>query len=129
MTRKIETNVVKPETKFEHLGTEYSHINNENEVSLDSKIEEITQFMKNESGKGKTPQEQDSLYAESQKIWKEFIDTLEGTKYNFYLNKDQWKFLTDLIYSKLEYDVNTVFFAIELNKVLTEIKSSKFTNQ
>jgi hypothetical protein len=129
MTRKIETNVVKPETKFEHLGTEYSHINNENEVSLDSKIEEITQFMKNESGKGKTPQEKDSLYAESQKIWKEFIDTLEGTKYNFYLNKDQWKFLTDLIYSKLEYDVNTVFFAIELNKVLTEIKSSKFTNQ
>ena len=82
MTRKIETNVVKPETKFEHLGTEYSHINNENEVSLDSKIEEITQFMKNESGKGKTPQEKDSLYAESQKIWKEFIDTLEGTKYN-----------------------------------------------
>ena len=45
MTRKIETNVVKPETKFEYLGTEYSHINNENEVSLDSKIEEINQFI------------------------------------------------------------------------------------
>lgn len=129
MARKIETNVVKPETKFEYLGTEYSHINNEQEVSLDSKIETVTQFMKNNSGKGKSPEEQDSLYAESQKLWKDFIATLEATKYNFYLNKDQWKFLTDLIYSKLEYDVNTVFFALELNQVLNEIKTSKFNNQ
>ncbi len=129
MARKIETNVVKPETKFEYLGTEYSHINNEQEVSLDSKIEAVTQFMKNNSGKGKSPEEQDSLYAESQKLWKDFIATLEATKYNFYLNKDQWKFLTDLIYSKLEYDVNTVFFALELNQVLNEIKTSKFNNQ
>lgn len=129
MARKIETNVVKPETKFEYLGGEYSHINNEQEVSLDSKIEAVTQFMKDNSGKEKSSKEQDALYGESQKLWKEFIDTLEGTKYNFYLNKDQWKFLTDLIYSKLEYDVNTVFFALELNQVLTEIKSSKFTNQ
>ncbi len=129
MARKIETNVVKPETKFEYLGTEYSHINNEQEVSLDSKIETVTQFMKNNSGKGKSPEEQDSLYGESQKLWKDFIATLEATKYNFYLNKDQWKFLTDLIYSKLEYDVNTVFFALELNQVLNEIKTSKFNNQ
>lgn len=127
MTRKIETNVVKPETKFEYLGENYQHINNEHEVSLDSKIELVSQYMKNNTGKGKTTEEQDSLYLESQKLWKDFISTLEGAKYNFYLNKDQWKFLTDLIYSKLEYDVNTVFFAIELNQVLSDIKSSKYT--
>lgn len=127
MARKIETNVVKPETKFEYLGKEYLHIDNEQEVSLDSKIELVNQFMKNNSGKGKESQEQDALYGESQKLWQDFIATLEATKYNFYLNKDQWKFLTDLIYSKLEYDVNTVFFAIELNQVLNDIKSSKYT--
>ena len=62
MTRKIETNVVKPETKFEYLGENYQHINNEHEVSLDSKIELVSQYMKNNTGKGKTTEEQDSLY-------------------------------------------------------------------
>jgi hypothetical protein len=128
MARKIETNVVKPETKFEYLGKEYLHIDSEQELLLDSKIDLVNQFMKNNSGKGKESQEQDALYGESQKLWQDFIATLESTKYNFYLNKDQWKFLTDLIYSKLEYDVNTVFFAIELNQVLNDIKSSKYTS-
>lgn len=127
MARKIETNVVKPETKFEYLGKEYLHIDSEQELLLDSKIDSVNQFMKNNSGKGKESKEQDALYGESQKLWQNFIATLESTKYNFYLNKDQWKFLTDLIYSKLEYDVNTVFFAIELNQLLTDIKSSKYT--
>jgi hypothetical protein len=127
MARKIETNVVKPETKFEYLGKEYLHIDSEQELLLDSKIDSVNQFMKNNSGKGKESKEQDALYGESQKLWQNFIATLESTKYNFYLNKDQWKFLTDLIYSKLEYDVNTVFFALELNQLLTDIKSSKYT--
>lgn len=127
MARKIETNVVKPETKFEYLGKEYLHIDSEQQILLDSKIDLVNQFMKNNSGKGKESKEQDPLYGESQKLWQDFITTLESTKYNFYLNKDQWKFLTDLIYSKLEYDVNTVFFALELNQLLTDIKSSKYT--
>ncbi len=127
MARKIETNVVKPETKFEYLGKEYFHIDSKQELLLDSKIDLVNQFMKNNSGKGKDSKEQDALYGESQKIWQDFISTLESTKYNFYLNEDQWNFLTDLIYTKLEYDVNTVFFAIELNQVLNEIKSSKYT--
>lgn len=127
MARKIETNVVKPETKFEYLGKEYLHIDSEQELLLDSKIDSVNQFMKNNSGKGKESKEQDALYGESQKLWQNFIATLESTKYNFYLNKDQWKFLTDLIYTKLEYDVNTVFFALELNQLLTDIKSSKYT--
>lgn len=127
MARKIETNVVKPETKFEYLGKEYLHIDSEQQILLDSKIDLVNQFMKNNSGKGKESKEQDALYGESQKLWQDFITTLESTKYNFYLNKDQWKFLTDLIYSKLEYDVNTVFFALELNQLLTDIKSSKYT--
>ena len=128
MARKIETNVVKPETKFEYLGKEYLHIDSEQELLLDSKIDLVNQFMKNNSGKGKESQEQDALYGESQKLWQDFIATLESTKYNFYLNKDQWKFLTDLIYSKLEYDVNTVFFAIELTDMLATMKDTKYTN-
>jgi hypothetical protein len=50
------------------------------------------------------------------------------TKYNFFLNRPQWKFLTDLILTKLEYDVNTVFLAIELTNLLGSMKGVKFQN-
>ena len=53
---------------------------------------------------------------------------MRDTKYNFHLNRLQWKFLTDLILSKLEYDVNTVFFAIELTDLLGSMKDTKYTN-
>jgi hypothetical protein len=49
-------------------------------------------------------------------------------KYNFHLNRVQWKFLTDLILTKLEYDVNTVFFAIELTELLGTMRDVKYSN-
>lgn len=125
MARKLETNVIKPETKFENLGSEYFLLDVEKETTLDDKIKGVRQYMIENHGKGKSNEEKDNLYLESQKLWKLFIDTLETTKYNFFLNKDQWKFLTDLILTKLEYDVNTVFFAIELNELLKDMKNTK----
>jgi hypothetical protein len=127
MPRKIETNVVKPKIDFEYLGENYDYLTKSQETNLDLKIKEITNFMNDNHGKGKTVEEKDNLYLESQKIWKSFIDELENTKYNFYLNKEQWKFLTDLILNKLEYDVNTVFFAIELKELFDSMKSNKYT--
>jgi hypothetical protein len=128
MPTKIETNVVKPKLDFEYLGKNYDYLAKSEEKELDSKIKEITNFMNDNHGKGKSVEEKDELYLKSQKIWKSFIDELEKTKYNFYLNREQWKFLTDLILNKLEYDVNTVFFAIELKELFDSMKSSKYTS-
>ena len=61
-------------------------------------------------------------------MWKEYTNILRVVKYNFFLNRTQWKFLTDLILTKLEYDVNTVFFAIELTNLLASMKDTKFTD-
>ena len=55
-------------------------------------------------------------------------ENLKDAKYNFYLNQDQLNFLTDLVLTKLEYDVNTVFFAIELKSMFDEMKSTKLKN-
>lgn len=125
MPTKIETAVIKPQIKFEHNGSEFSYLDNEVETLLDDKIRDIRNYMIENHGKGKSNSEKDALYLEAQKLWKSFIDTLEETKYNFYLNRDQWKFITDLILNKLEYDVNTVFFAIELKDLIDEMKSQK----
>lgn len=126
MARKIETNVVKPEVSFSKEGFDYRLILEETEIKLDNHIKEISDYMRNNSGKEKTTEEKDALYLASQKLWKNYITDLESTKYNFFLNKEQWKFLTDLILHKLEYDVNTVFFAIELKELFDAMKSTKY---
>ena len=124
----IETNVIKPEISFFENETNHFILSNEDEVKLDHQISEMEAYMKNNSGKGKSEEEKDELYKNAQIMWKEYANILRGVKYSFFLNRPQWKFLTDLILTKLEYDVNTVFFAIELTNLLASMKDTKFTD-
>ena len=124
----IQTNVVKPEIKFLSNEQEYLVISPDSENILDGKINDIEKFIEKD-GKGKTDDEKDALYRDAQVLWKEYADSMKTAKYNFHLNRPQWKFLTDLLLSKLEYDVNTVFFAIELVELLGSMRETgKYTN-
>jgi len=125
---KLETNVIKPEIKFFENEKENLILSNEWESKLDSKLEEIDQYMSNNDGKGKSEIEKDELYKNAQILWKEFATVLKDSKYNFFLNRPQYNFLTDLILKKMEYDVNTVFFAIELTDLLGTMKGVKYSN-
>jgi len=124
----IVTNVVKPEIKFFENDSEHLVIDPINEVMLDAKVSSIESYMESNSGKGKSDEEQDELYKNAQDLWKEYTSALKDAKYNFHLNRPQWKFLTDLILQKLEYDVNTVFFAIELTNLLGTMREVKYAN-
>ena len=123
----IETNVVKPNIKFVSNDNEYLLLGPESENLLDSGIKNIENYI-NQSGKGKTDEEKDSLYMNAQNMWNEYAVIMKNAKYNFHLNRVQWKFLTDLLLSKLEYDVNTVFFAIELVELLGSLREVKYTD-
>jgi uncharacterized protein YjaG (DUF416 family) len=123
----IQTNVVKPEIKFVSNETEYVVITPFYENGLETKIKAIEDYMLTD-GKGKIDEEKDSLYSSAQQLWREYADLMKDAKYNFHLNRAQWKFLTDLLISKLEYDVNTVFFAIELTNLLGSMREVKYTN-
>jgi len=125
---KIETNVVKPSISFMENDVENLLINKEWEVRLDDRISEIEKYIRENNGKGKSEEEKDTLYKNAQEMWKEYINILKSAKYNFFLNRAQYKFLTDLILIKIEYDVNTVFFAIELTELLGNMKGTKYTN-
>ena len=126
---KIETNTVKPEISFIESENNYLILDSFSESTLDNKILEVENYLKNNNGRDKSESEKDQLYKSSQQLWRSFAQSLKDTKYNFYLNKAQYKFLTDLILSKLEYDVNTVFFAIELTDMLATMKDMKFINE
>jgi hypothetical protein len=124
----IETLVVKPSVSFFENEQTNLLISNENETTLDNHIQSLEDYMKNNSGKDKSEIEKDELYKNAQIMWKDYTNLLRTVKYNFYMNRPQWKFLTDLILTKLEYDVNTVFFAIELTDLLASMKDTKFSN-
>ena len=128
MENKIETRVVKPAVSFFENEQINLIITPQEESVLDSKIQDIENYMTNNSGKGKTEQEKDELYQNAQNIWQGFSTALKSARYNFYLNRPQHKFLTDLILTKMEYDVNTVFFAIELTDMLGGMKGAKYTD-
>jgi len=124
----IETNVVKPEVRFFENDSEHLLIEAANESVLENRISTIESFMSENDGTGKTDAEKDALYGTAQDLWREYTSSLKDAKYNFHLNRPQWKFLTDLIISKLEYDVNTVFFAIELTSLLGTMRDVKYAN-
>jgi uncharacterized protein YjaG (DUF416 family) len=84
--------------------------------------------MSSNVGKGKPEHEKEELYKNVTQLWKDYATSLKETKYNFYLNRVQWKFLDELISVRLEYDVNTVFFAIELTELLKEVRNTKLLN-
>lgn len=122
-----QTTNIKPNTSFEINNVKYMILNEDLERKLDDSFNKISEYITSNNGKGKPEEEKNSLYAEAQKLWSKFKNNLDETKYNFNLNKDQWKFLTDLILKKLDYDINTVFIAIEINKLLTDMSDAKFT--
>lgn len=128
MSNQIETNVVRPEISFFENETNNLILTPFYESELENKISSIEDYITNNTGKGKTDEEQDELYKNSQELWKNYANTLRDTKYNFHLNRPQWKFLTDLVLSKLEYDVNSVFFAIELTDLLGNMRDAKYSN-
>lgn len=121
--QKLETNVVKPKITIFENDQENRLITFLDEITLDSCIKDIESFMNNNHGRGKTDAEKDQLYADAKELWNKYAQVLRDVKYTFYLNRKQYQFLTDLLLDKLEYDVNTVFLAIELTDMLGSWKT------
>lgn len=120
-----ETQVAKPSVSTIENEQTLRAITFEDELFLDTKISQIENLLITEHGLGKSEVEKDQLYYSAQLSWKEYVDRLKNMKFNFYLNRKQYNFLTTLLISKLEYDVNTVFLAIELTNMLGKWELSK----
>lgn len=116
----LETNVVKPKLSVYENDTDCRLITVESEVTLDKKIKDIEDFMNNNHGRGKSEAEKDQLYTDAKALWEKYAEELREVIYTFYLNRKQYQFLVELLRDKMEYDVNTVFLAIELTKMLGE---------
>jgi len=128
MEEKIQVNTVKPELSFFENEVLNRLLNFDRELLLDGKSDEVKSYMENNPGHGLSELEKDMLYAQAQSIYVEFKKTLRDVKFNFYLNRPQYNLLTDLILKRIEYDVNTVFIAIELTEILGVMEGTKYLN-
>jgi hypothetical protein len=115
---QVETNVVKPKLSVFNQEIEYRLISTEVEEQLDSKIDDVENFMKNNIGLGTSDENKDKLYTDAKVLWNNYAGVLRDVEYTFFLNRKQYQFLTGLLLEKLEYDVNTIFLAIELTNML-----------
>ena len=125
---KLETLTIKPDLTFFENEEMFRMLDFDVEANLDSKIESVENYMKENTGEGKTDVEKDSLYANAQQLYVDYKNELRDAKFNFFFNRPQYNLLTDLLLKKLEYDVNTLFIAMELNEMLKSIHGSKFEN-
>lgn len=120
MENQIETAVIKPKMAIFDKENEYRLISTQDELDLDKGIQDLDDYLNNNHGLGKTEEEKDELYGKAKELWGAYAKTLIDTKYTFYLNRKQYKFLSNLLRDQLEYDVNTIFLAIELTEMLSE---------
>ena len=129
MNNQIQTHTTKPEVITVINDITSRLISIESEVNLDAKITKVEDYMINNSARGKSNVEKDATYGAAQSLHKEYLHEFLEAKYNFWLNRPQYNFLTDLILTKLEYDVNTVFIAIELTNLMASMKAKgKYSN-
>jgi len=129
---KFESVVEKPITSLTIGGNQYRLIKEEDENWMTEKIMEIEEFMSNNDGKGKSDEEKDELYRKSQEMWFPLggpDGRLNNVKYGLILNRDEYRLLTELLRDKMEYDINTLFFAIELTSFLGKtLENNRYAN-
>jgi hypothetical protein len=126
---KIEVNTVKPDISVTCGDDLVRLLDFSDELNLDSLVNDLEGYLSKTNGFGKTDEQKDTDYAIAQSKWKVYQEALREVKLNFYLDRTQYNLLTDLLLKKLEYDVNTVFIAIELTDLLGGMSSSKFSDE
>lgn len=126
--KDIAVNTVKPEVTFFENDTYNRLLEIEVESNLDGKLKIVEDYMKENPGHGLSEIEKDIIYARAQELFNEYKNELRDAPFNLYLNRTQYNFLTNLLLQKLEYDVNTVFIAIELTEFLGKVAETKYKN-
>ena len=121
----FENMAERPVMKLSVGENQYDFLPEDTVNAIESKLTEIKTYMADNDGRGKTNEEKDDLYANAQKLWNEVTVLLNEAKFGLILNKPQYIYMTNLLLEKMEYDVNLLFFAIELTNMLGNMKLTK----
>jgi len=115
---EIETRVVKPKMFTKFGEEEFRILDEQTENALDASVKNIENFITFNEGRGKSEIEKDNLYSEAKRMWSQYIDIFRNSKVKFYLDQNQFDYFSKILMEDIEYDFNTIFFAMELTETL-----------
>lgn len=124
----------KPNLNFETKdGNMVRILSHEDETYLEQSYDELIQFMRDNHAQGLTEEQKDELYNKLQISWNEVSGKnggrLNEVSFSLILHRPEYNYLMDLIKNKIEYDVDTIFYGMELKDMLEEMSSKgKFEN-
>lgn len=131
---EIQENViaVKPSmTILAKDGTEYRLMYEEEEQYLDEMLLAIKEALAtNTVNVNSTEAEKDAEYDRLKSMWNDAsgrnVGRLNKVAFKLGLYREEYKFLTELFLEKMEYDVDTVFVAVELTDALAKMANTKY---
>ena len=120
----------KPELNFTTKeGNLVRILSKEDEEYLDQSYNELIQFMRDNHSQDITNEEKDDLYSKLQIMWNEVSGKKGGRlneiSFNLVLHRNEYKYLLDLLRNKIEYDVDTIFYGMELRDMLENMKNNE----
>ena len=109
-------------------GKQVRILSKEDEEYLEQSYNEMLQFMRDNHATGLSGAEQDDLYTKLQISWNEVSGKnggrLNDVSFSLVLHRNEFKYLYDLLKNKIEYDVDTIFYGMELLEMLDDMKKS-----
>lgn len=122
--------VEKPELEFEAKdGSKVRILSEEDEKYLEEKYDDLIDFMRDNHSQDYSEIEKNVMYAELQEKWNDVSGKnggkLNEVSFNLVLHREEFQYILTLLRDKMEYDVDTVFYALELESLMSELISSE----
>jgi hypothetical protein len=99
-------NIIKKSSR-EYLNDEYVDSMEKSHTNLKNMLKKYD--INSDIVKGMTELEKDKIYGLAEYLFNEFQIKLNDMTFNFGITKDEWKFMYDVMYHKIEYDQNELF--------------------
>jgi hypothetical protein len=109
----------KEETQLSNINPDFSIIQEEVKKEIDNKEQEIYSFLQeNNDFKSYSESEKDERFQSVISKWNELKDLVKKCKINLALNGLEINFLENKLHSNIDYDYETIFYAVHLKKHL-----------
>ena len=124
----------KPDLTFKAKNGENLRIlSTEDEKFLEEKYKEIIDFMVDNHSQKHEEEVKNNLYGQLQEMWLTVsgkTGKMNDISFNLILYRDEYKYILDLLRNKIEYNVDTVFYGLELEKMIKQmIEEDKFEEE
>lgn len=108
-------------------------LSTEDETFLEEKYQEIIDFMVNNHSQDHDEETKNELYGQLQQMWYGVSGKqgrLNEISFNLILYREEYKYLLNLLKNKIEYNVDTIFYGLELESMIEQmVAEEKFENE